>query len=1012
METTATVLLVDDDSGLVDTAAAFVERANEALTTTTATNPEAALDRFEEGDIDCIVSDYNMPEMDGLALFEAVSERDGETPFILFTGKGSEEVAGEAISLGVTDYLQKETGTEQYEVLANRIENAVEAQRAEQRLDRYRMMVETVDDALYTVDSEGRFTSVNDSFVNLTGYDRTELVGSDVSILKGEATVERFEEEVREMLRGDRDETYIEFDLQTAAGDTIPCEDHMALRTDEGEYAGVAGVIRGVSARERRERDLERERERFITLFENIPDPAVCVDASAEAGTIRAVNEAFEDTFGYAEETVVDGTLNEFIVPPERTDEAERIDRAILDGEQVIRELDRRTADGDRRDFLFRTAMIDEESSEVFGIYTDITEQRERERELERYETAIEAAPVSVFVLDADGTIVWCNDRAAASVGHTATALIGEPFVSLVEEGTVPEEGVADYEAVLRDLLSSETDRTAGEYELTVTPPGESERTLRVQVSPLPYDEEFRGAVLVSEDVTERKRRERDLERERERFATLFENIPDPSVLVELDGDESVVESINEAFEDTFGYAAEAAVGESLNDLIVPPAAMEEATALDRAAMDGERIVAEVTRRTADGERREFLFSNATIDGDADVAFGVYTDITEQKRREQVLVDLHDRTRAMMATEDPDAVASIAVETAESVLEFPLCGLWLADDETEHLVPAATTEAANATVNTIPTYEPGNSLSWDAFADGETRIYEDVHKVDAYDSGSPLRSEMILPLGEFGVMNVGSTTVGGFDDTDEALAHLLATNAEAALERAEREQERAAQKRLLERQNERLEEFASVVSHDLRNPLTVASGRLDLLAEDCDSPHVQLIDEALARMDELIEECLTFARQGQVVIDPSRVDLDHCVERAWQTVDTGDANLRVGDLGSVEADDERLRTLFENLFRNAIEHGDATTVRVGPLDDRTGFYVADDGSGIPDGERDAVFDRGYSTNEDGTGLGLAIVHTLADAHGWDIDLAEATPGARFEVTVEPTALLVAPQPGG
>lgn len=260
METTATVLLVDDDPGIVDTAAAFVGRASDALTTTTATGPEAALNRFEDEDIDCIVSDYDMPKMDGLALFEAVSERDGGTPFILFTGKGSEEVASEAISLGVTDYLQKETGTEQYEVLANRIENAVEARRVEERLDRYRMMVETVDDALYTVDSEGRFTSVNDSFVSLTGYDRGELVGNDVSTLKRPETVERFEEAVRGMLRDDHDETYVEFDLRTAGGEAVPCEDHMVVRTDDGEYAGVVGVIRDVSERAAGDRLLDRER--------------------------------------------------------------------------------------------------------------------------------------------------------------------------------------------------------------------------------------------------------------------------------------------------------------------------------------------------------------------------------------------------------------------------------------------------------------------------------------------------------------------------------------------------------------------------------------------------------------------------------------------------------------------------------------------------------------------------------------------------------------------------------
>jgi len=1066
------------------------------------------------------------------ALVETIEEERATTEVTMET-KDGECIPYELVGTTITD----DEGS--VVALCGTGRDLTERKQRERELERYERLVETVDDALYTVDDEGRFTFVNESFVGLTGHDRAELVGSGVSVLKDAATVEQFEEEVRAMLRGDHDETYVEFDLRTARGETVPCEDHMVLQTDDGTYAGVAGVIRDVTERKQRERTLERERERFATLFENIPDPTVCVDAADDGGTIRSVNDAFEDAFGYTAETMVGGSLNEFIVPSEKTQEAETLDHAIMDSEVVSRELRRKTADGNRRDFLFRTAMVDEESNEVFGIYTDITERKERERELERYETAIEAAPVGVFVLDPEATITWCNERAASLVGHAADDLIEEPFVSLIEEGVVPEAGAADYDEILRALLSADADRTAGSFDLRATPSGEDPRALRVHVSLLPHDEGFQGAVLVSEDITEhkqheaalerernnlaalfenvsdavyryrptpdasvieavnpafeerfgfesedtvgntisdvlvpsdraeeyndikrradagntldmeverkttdgrrtfllrsaliegttdderqagyaiytditeRKQRERDLERERERFATLFENVPNPAVFADLGGGEATIESINEAFEDTFGYAEAAVVGESLNDLIVPPAKREEAESLDTAAIEGEWITQEVTRRTADGEHREFLFSNATVDGESTVAFGVYTDITAQKRRERVLTDLHDRTREMMATEDPETVASIAVEAAESVLGLPLCGLWLADDDGERLLPAATAERDDTVIDEMPIYEPGNSLSWGAFANGELHTYDDLHDADlpadTYNPETPLRSEMILPLGEFGVLNIGSTTPGEFDATDEALAQLLATNVEAALERAEREQERAARKRLLEQQNERLEEFASVVSHDLRNPLTVINGRLELLAEDYDSPHIQPIADALDRMDDLIEECLTFARQGQVVTEPARVALEESAERAWATVDTGDADLSVGDLGTVEADEERLRTLFENLFRNAIEHGSASTIRVGSLDAAPGFYVADDGSGVPESDREAVFERGYSTNEDGTGLGLAIVATLADAHGWAIDLADGESGARFEIAVEPTI----PQP--
>jgi PAS domain S-box-containing protein len=1127
MKDTATVLLVDDEPGVADTTAAFVERANDSLTTTTTTSADTALDRFEAGDIDCIVSDYNMPGMDGLALYEAVTERRPGVPFILFTGKGSEEVASEALSLGVTDYLQKETGTEQYAVLTNRIENAIEARRAEQRLERseerYQHLIEsspagvvitslddsiiyangaaasfigadepealhgmatldlihpedeatfrerwegfrehesqeateqrfigfdgetrhaivastpvtyegesaiqtvltdvteqrraeqelreerafteraldTIDDVFYALDEKGEFVRWNEQVTAVTGYTDEEIATMSPSQLFVEGDRDRIRAAITTVIEDGH--VSVEATLVTKDGERRLYEfTGSRLTDDEGEAVGLCGIGRDITERRERERDLEHERERVATLFENIPDPTVRADVQGGENTIKSVNEAFEDTFGYAEETMVGRSLNEFIVPPERVEEAERLDHALENGERITRELRRQTADGDRRDFLFRTAMVDDGSSEGFGIYTDISQRKQRERDLERYETAVEAAPVGVFVLDPEGAIVWANDRAAATVAHTVGELDGEPFVSLFEEGIVAESAADDYDAVLRDLLSAESDRTTGRYDVRVTHPEDGERTIRVHVSPLPYDETFRGTVLVAEDVTERKQREEQLEAQ----ATAMDASMDGMAIM---NDEEYT-YVNEAHAAIYGYDdPETLLGLSWRDLYDPPERERIESAALSALEETGSWRGEMVGRRADGTTFPQDLSLTVLDDGSIVC--VVRDITPQKRRERVLTDLHDWTRKMMDATEPAAVASLAVETAERVLDLSMCALWLYDDETGTLRPTAATDDSDAMVGELPTYESGNSLSWEAFAAGEARTYEDVSGADGHNSATPVRSEMILPLGEYGVMNVGSTTADEFDETDEALARLLATNVETALERAERERERAANRRLLERQNERLEEFAGVVSHDLRNPLTVARGRLELLAEKIDSQHVQPIADALERMDGLIEECLIFARQGQLVTHPTRVDIEEVAERAWRTVDTGDTDLTVEDLDGVAADDERLRTLFENLFRNAIEHGDATTVRVGPLDDAPGMYIADDGPGIAESEREAVFNRGYSTSETGTGLGLAIVDTLTEAHGWEMRIADAA-GARFEILFEPAAPLPTPR---
>lgn len=215
------------------------------------------------------------------------------------------------------------------------------------------------------------------------------------------------------------------------------------------------------------------------------------------------------------------------------------------------------------------------------------------------------------------------------------------------------------------------------------------------------------------------------------------------------------------------------------------------------------------------------------------------------------------------------------------------------------------------------------------------------------------------------------------------------------------------------------EQIASVISHDLRNPLDVAKAHLSAARETGDPEHFDSLERAHDRMERIIGDVLTLSR-GDQVVDPSRrVELDAVATDAWNTVDTGRASVAISeDLPTVEADPDRLQRLFENLFRNSIEHGtgeesspperaeeDETgasgtegaevTIRVGATDD--GFFVADDGDGVAQDRREQVFEPGYSDADRGTGLGLTIVEQIALAHDWDLALVESTDGgARFE----------------
>ncbi|MFC6888046.1 PAS domain-containing sensor histidine kinase [Halorubrum trueperi] len=230
--------------------------------------------------------------------------------------------------------------------------------------------------------------------------------------------------------------------------------------------------------------------------------------------------------------------------------------------------------------------------------------------------------------------------------------------------------------------------------------------------------------------------------------------------------------------------------------------------------------------------------------------------------------------------------------------------------------------------------------------------------------------------------------------------------------------ERRERESTLRRQNERLDEFASIVSHDLRNPLSVAEGYVELAKGTDDPSHLDAAADALDRMDELVGDLLSLARQGRAVGETEHVSVEALARDAWENVDTGGAELIVEDDVTLDASPTRTRELLENVFRNSAEHGrqasdsdgppaapDSLTVRVGATTFRggdvdgtpDGFFVEDDGSGLPQGETDRIFESGFTTDESGTGLGLAISERIAEAHGWEIRaLAGESGGARFE----------------
>lgn len=391
---------------------------------------------------------------------------------------------------------------------------------------------------------------------------------------------------------------------------------------------------------------------------------------------------------------------------------------------------------------------------------------------------------------------------------------------------------------------------------------------------------------------------------------------------------------------------------------------------------------------------------------------------TEGPSVDEMVTALSAANRRLIGATTKAGVASVLGEAATDVLDFPGTGVRLYDPDENTLVH----QAFGATVDDIetrPPYDVDTTPHGRAFTRGET-VVDDIGETDPYDREA-FTQTMYVPVGEYGILSAGKTE-GTFTQTEKHIAETLARNARVAFDRAveRRDLERSLDR--LRDQNERLEQLSRMLAHDIRNPLNVAVGNVNLLQRRLDVRELDHVEQALTRMDQLVDEVLTLVSADKTVQQREQVALGRLAERCWQTVETGTATLQVERDATLDADPSRLRHVFENLFRNSVEHsstdagsqarqnsveqgttesgstaGDGPTVWVGATED--GIYVEDDGPGIPSADQQSVFESGYTTSSDGTGFGLSIVEDMVEAHGWAVSVTDGRQGgARFEIS--------------
>mgnify|MGYP006275054745 FL=1 len=828
---------------------------------------------------------------------------------------------------------------------------------------------------------------------------------------------------------------------------------------DEGTVVGALGVFQDVTERRERDEELRELNERLDLAIEGANLGVWDWNMRTDAVTF---NEQWASMLGYSLDELEPRleTWEDRIHPADLPAVEAALDAHVTgDAELYDCEHRMRTKAGEWRWLRDAGKVVDRDDdgtpTRAVGIHLDITEETESKLQLEEERDTFAEGPAVVFKWENDDgwPVEYVSENVTDAFGYTPAQLRSGAvsYTDLIHDD--------DFDRVVREVdeaSDGSTDRVSHEPYRMVTRTGEV-RWVTDNTKIISTEGEITHYLGYLIDITEQKRLEASL-RESEQSVRKLTSIASDTdrefeakltALLELgterlglpygflnridDDTQHVVQAVGDHPELQTG--ASAPKSESYCRKTV-----QQSTPLDiHDAIDEGLGGDPAYERFGLGC---YIGGTVTVDGDI---YGTFCFADEHSRDhaftdserafvellvqwvshelatttfERQLHDINATAQQLMAVPSNSQIASIATESAQSILNMPLTAVWWHDEDRDALVPAVATEEAHNNVGEQPTFERGTALAWDVFETGDMELYDDLTTATGlYNEDTVLTAEAIVPLGDHGIMAVGSIEHRAFSDTDLNLLEVLSSTVEAALTRAEREAVLRDTQRKLEQSNEELEQFAYAASHDLQEPLRTVSSYLTLLerrySEDLDDDAAEFIEFAVDganRMRNMIQALLAYSRVDTRGQSFEAVELSECFEQV-----TGSLGVKIAETGAavstpatattVWGDPSQLAQLFQNLLDNAITYTTGrpeVDITVRSHDGVVTVAVSDNGIGIDADQIDGIFEvfqRLHTREEfDGTGIGLSICRKIVDRHDGDIDV-QSTPGEGSTFTI-------------
>jgi PAS domain S-box-containing protein len=555
------VLHVDDELGLLKVAKQCLELQG-PFHVDTANSVEEALAELEKERYDAVVSDYQMPGKDGLAFLKELRAAGNSIPFIIFTGKGREEVAVKAWNLGADHYVNKSGDPETvYCELAHCLQSSVGKHVAEARTKETIWKLQTIYqnavEGISHVDTEENIVYANKAFADIVGYEQDQLAGMNLHKIVDDENWAKIRSETEQRSQGKASRYEAVFRRSDGAVRNVLISGAPLLDRD-GQFAGTVGIVLDITEQKRKEQELIENHRMLENILAVSADAIIVTDLS---GTLLECNQAALDLFGFSSrEEVIGRKTLDFVVKNDRQKAVEDMKNSLQKG--FVRNALYTLRTKDNREFPaeISVSVVRDKAGSPLGLVTiprDITDRIQWEDALrdahEKWASLIENTDDIVMIVDGDGAIQFINRTIPP---YTPEETIGKAVYEYV-----PKE---QHDVMKKSLAVVFKTGKPCSYEVSSNIPKIGTIWFRTKIVPVRRDGKVSGAILISANITERRNAEETARESEEKWRSLFEMAPDGMATTDMKG---VITSVNSAFLRLTGYKREDIVGKRFTKL-------------------------------------------------------------------------------------------------------------------------------------------------------------------------------------------------------------------------------------------------------------------------------------------------------------------------------------------------------------------------------------------------------------------------------------------------------------